>query len=143
MIPTHPRIAAAGLLDGLFVKPDTLHDSADGCRFAPLSAGSMPMRAYGLSPLRILLIAAIAGATVLVARLPAPPGSPQAMLGFAIVLASVSLWATAALPTGITGLIFFALSLATNIAPPITLLSGFWSNAAGLVIGGFHRRRGG
>lgn len=72
-----------------------------------------------------------------VALLPAPANAPRAMVGFAIVLASVATWATAAIPTLAAGLIFFALAFASGVAPPLALLSGFWSNAAGLVIGGF------
>jgi di/tricarboxylate transporter len=134
----HPDAVAAGLADGPPARRDDTHDSADRCRSAPpRSAGLKPMAARGVSLRRMVSLAAIAGAAAFVASLPSPPDAPQAMLGFAIVLASVSLWATAALPTAVTGLLFFALSLGTQIAPPLALLSGFWSNAAGLVIGGF------
>jgi di/tricarboxylate transporter len=84
-----------------------------------------------------LLLAGIASAAAAVALLPAPPDAPQAMIGFAIVVSSVAIWATNALPTLAAGLLFFALAFAAQVAPPLALLSGFWSNAAGLVIGGF------
>ena len=86
---------------------------------------------------RLALLGGIAIAAVAVASLPAPADAPLAMVGFAIVLASVATWATAVVPTLATGLIFFVLAFASGVAPPLALLSGFWSNAAGLVIGGF------
>ena len=46
------------------------------------------------------------------------------------------LWATSVLPALHSGVIFFALALATSVAPTIPLISGFWSNAAALVFGG-------
>lgn len=86
---------------------------------------------------QLALLSVITVAAIAVAMLPAPAGAPRAMMGFAIVLASVAIWATAVLPTFVAGLIFFAVAFASGVAPPLALLSGFWSNAAGLVIGGF------
>jgi di/tricarboxylate transporter len=91
----------------------------------------------GMSLRRIAVLAVIALAAVMVALQPAPPNAPNAMIGFAIVLTAVALWATAAVSTLVAGLLFFGLAFATQIAPPVALLSGFWSNAAGLVFGGF------
>lgn len=84
-----------------------------------------------------MLLGLIFAAAIAVAQAPAPASAPHAMIGFAIVLSSVAIWATSALPTLAAGLLFFALAFASGIAPPLALLSGFWSNAAGLVIGGF------
>ena len=91
----------------------------------------------GRSGIRLVLLGYIGTAAVLVASLPPPADAPKAMIGFAIVVSSVAIWATNALPTLAAGLLFFALAFAAQIAPPLALLSGFWSNAAGLVIGGF------
>lgn len=91
----------------------------------------------GVSLRRVAVLAVIAMTAIVVALQPGPPEAPRAMIGFAIVLASVALWATAAVSTLVAGLLFFGLAFATQIAPPLALLSGFWSNAAGLVFGGF------
>ncbi|MFM9846181.1 MAG: SLC13 family permease [Hyphomicrobiaceae bacterium] len=91
----------------------------------------------GMSLRRAAVLAIIALSAIFVALQPAPAATPNAMIGFAIVLASVALWATAAVSTLVAGLLFFSLAFATQIAPPLDLLSGFWSNAAGLVFGGF------
>lgn len=85
---------------------------------------------------KLALLAALAVAAIVIAFLPPPADAPKAMLGLAIVAFTVGLWATAALPALHAGVIFFALALAANVAPTIPLLSGFWSNAATLVIGG-------
>lgn len=91
----------------------------------------------GMSLRSAAVLAMIASVAIFVALQPGPPEAPRAMIGFAIVIASVALWATAAVSTLVAGLLFFALAFATQIAPPMALLSGFWSNAAGLVFGGF------
>lgn len=97
----------------------------------------MSAGASGMSLRRAAVLVVIALAAVTLALQPAPPEAPRVMIGFAIVMASVALWATAAVSTLVAGLLFFALAFATQIAPPLALLSGFWSNAAGLVFGGF------
>jgi di/tricarboxylate transporter len=113
-----------------------LQARADGQQQEQENAG-MSAGASGMSLRKAAVVAVIALAAIAVALLPAPPNAPNAMIGFAIVLAAVALWATAAVSTLIAGLLFFALAFATQIAPPLALLSGFWSNAAGLVFGGF------
>jgi di/tricarboxylate transporter len=85
---------------------------------------------------KLALVGVFALAASLVALLQPPAGAPNAMIGLAIVAFTVALWATAVLPALHSGAIFFALALATGIAPTIPLLSGFWSNAAALVFGG-------
>lgn len=87
-------------------------------------------------PGQFAVLGVIIALSVLVAQLPAPAQSPRAMHGLAIVLATVMLWATQALPAWVSGLAFFAVALPSLIAPPLPLLSGFWSNAAALVFGG-------
>ncbi len=89
-----------------------------------------------LAPQKLALVVIFALAAMAIALLPPPAGAPNAMVGLAIVAFTVALWATAALPALHSGAIFFALALATGIAPTIPLLSGFWSNAAALVFGG-------
>jgi di/tricarboxylate transporter len=89
-----------------------------------------------LAPRKLALVGLFALAALIVALVPPPPGSPNALLGLAIVAFTVALWATAVLPALHSGAIFFALALATGIAPTIPLLSGFWSSAAALVFGG-------
>ena len=83
-----------------------------------------------------VIIVALALAAITIALQTPPAGAPKAMLGFAIVAFTVGLWATAALPALHAGAVFFALALATSVAPTLPLLSGFWSNAAALVLGG-------
>jgi di/tricarboxylate transporter len=90
-----------------------------------------------IDPRRAVLLAMIAAVAVGLACIPPPAAAPKAMIGFAIVFASVALWATAVVPAHVSGFIFFALAFASDVAPPVELLAGFWSNAAGLVIGGF------
>lgn len=86
---------------------------------------------------QLILLGCIAAAATALALVPGPADTPNAMVGLAIVLSSVAIWATAALPSLAAGLLFFALAFASGVAPIPALLSGFWSNAAGLVIGGF------
>lgn len=88
------------------------------------------------TPRKLALVGFFALAAFVVALLPPPAGTPKAMIGLAIVGFTVALWATAALPALHSGAIFFALALATSVAPTVPLLSGFWSNAAALVFGG-------
>ena len=85
---------------------------------------------------KLALVGFFALAALIVALLPPPADAPNAMIGLAIVAFTVALWATAALPALHSGAIFFALALATGIAPTVPLLSGFWSSAAALVFGG-------
>lgn len=89
-----------------------------------------------LAPRKLALVALFALVAITLAMLSPPTETPNAMIGLAIVAFTVSLWATSALPALHSGVIFFALALATGIAPTVPLLSGFWSNAAMLVIGG-------
>jgi di/tricarboxylate transporter len=98
----------------------------------------MSVRALGveLTPRKLALIGFFALAALVVALLPPPADAPKAMIGLAIVAFTVALWATAAMPALHSGAIFFALALATSVAPTVPLLSGFWSNAAALVFGG-------
>jgi len=90
----------------------------------------------GLTPARTVALLAILAAGALIAMLPPPGNAPRAMIGLGIVAATVLLWATAVVPAWASGLIFFAAALASGIAPPLRVLSGFWSTAAMLILGG-------
>ncbi|BDH44034.1 citrate transporter [Salmonella enterica subsp. enterica serovar Choleraesuis] len=54
-----------------------------------------------------------------------------------IILLTLVLWATSALPEFITALIFFALAAMCKVVPPEVLFSGFASSAFWLVFSGF------
>jgi di/tricarboxylate transporter len=94
--------------------------------------------AFGISlaPRKLMLIALFAVVGLVIAFQTPPAGAPNAMIGLAIVAFTVALWATSAIPALHSGALFFALALATGVAPTIPLISGFWSNAAALVFGG-------
>lgn len=89
-----------------------------------------------LTPARIALLVVIAGAALVVAFAPAPVQAPHAMQGLAIVLMTVALLATGALPGLHTALVFFTLALVSGVAPPLTVLATFWANATMLIFGG-------
>jgi di/tricarboxylate transporter len=89
-----------------------------------------------LSPRALGLMALIAAVAIAISIQTPPDGAPKAMVGLAIVSLTVALWATAVMPALHSGVVFFALALASGVAPTIPLISGFWSNAAMLVLGG-------
>ena len=91
---------------------------------------------FNLSPHKLGLVALLAASAGAIALQTPPANAPNAMIGFAIVAFTVALWATSVVPALHSGAIFFALALATDVAPTIPLFSGFWSNAAALVLGG-------
>ena len=92
--------------------------------------------ALDFTPKRIALLGTIAVVGLAVSVAPAAGARPSAMVGLAIVLVMVALMATSALPGLLTALVFFVLALATNIAPPLAILSSFWANATMLIFGG-------
>ncbi|MCG3732795.1 SLC13 family permease [Vibrio cincinnatiensis] len=55
----------------------------------------------------------------------------------AVVLLTLALWSTGALPPFLTGLIFFSLAVIFQLAEPSLLFSGFSSTAVWLIISGF------
>jgi hypothetical protein len=89
-----------------------------------------------VTPRKLALFALFAMVGLVIAFQAPPAGAPNAMIGLAIVAFTVALWATSVIPALHSGAIFFALALATGVAPTIPLISGFWSNAAALVFGG-------
>ncbi len=54
-----------------------------------------------------------------------------------LILVTIVLWATSALPEYLTALLFFAVAMAGKVVPPQTLFSGFASSAFWLVFSGF------
>ncbi|AFJ48901.1 SLC13 family permease [Shimwellia blattae] len=54
-----------------------------------------------------------------------------------LILLTIGLWATSALPEFITALLFFALAIITKVVPAQALFSGFASSAFWLVLSGF------
>lgn len=54
-----------------------------------------------------------------------------------LILVTIVLWATSALPEYLTALLFFAVAMAGNVVPAQTLFSGFASSAFWLVFSGF------
>ena len=85
-----------------------------------------------------MLVVATAGvAAVMLAFYPvAHDVSPKAMPALALILFSICMWATGALPEYVASLIFFAVATVAAIATPETIFSGFQSNAWWLVFGG-------
>jgi anion transporter len=81
-----------------------------------------------------LLISAVAA---LVFFLPPPAGqSVKVMHAAALLILTMGLWATGALPESLTALIFFALAVLLGIAKPEVVFSGFTSGTLWLVLGG-------
>jgi di/tricarboxylate transporter len=90
----------------------------------------------GVTPARLIALLLILAVGAGISMLPAPDSAPRAMIGLGIVAATVLLWATAVVPAWASALLFFAAALASGIAPPLRMLSGFWSTAAMLILGG-------
>lgn len=88
------------------------------------------------SPRELLQLGLICVIGFAIALVPSPAATPQAMMAMGVVFATVAIWAASALPALWAGVAFFATALALQLAPPVPLLSGFWSNAAALVLGG-------
>jgi di/tricarboxylate transporter len=84
------------------------------------------------------IIAALGAATALLLLLiPAPDGvEPRLLHTAAIVVLTISLLLSVALPEYLTALIFFFLCVVLAVAPPEVVFSGFHSGAIWLVFGG-------
>lgn len=88
-------------------------------------------------PIRGLFVALMLAlaACIAIAR---PAGlEPHAAQSAAVVLLTLTLWSTAALPPFLTSLLFFALVIITGLAKPELILSGLGSTAVWLIISGF------
>lgn len=85
----------------------------------------------------MLIVAAAGVGAVMLALFPVSADvPPTAMPAMALILFSVVMWATGALPEYVAALIFFAVATVSAIATPATIFSGFQSNAWWLVFGG-------
>ena len=80
--------------------------------------------------------AAIFFALALAAFVPAPLDRSQAAT-LGIVLVTLTLWATSAVPNYLAAMIFFAVTLILHLAKPELVFSGFASAAVWLIISGF------
>ena len=79
----------------------------------------------------------VIAAAVAVYLTPPPEGvSVETMHAAALTVFTVGLWAVAALPEHIVGLLFFMLAMALAVAPPQVVFSGFASATLWLVLGG-------
>lgn len=84
-----------------------------------------------------LLSAIVVAAAIAIYSAPPPPGfSEQTMHAAALVLFTVGLWASGALPEHVTGLLFFMLAMVLAVAPAQVVFSGFASATLWLVLGG-------
>ncbi len=91
---------------------------------------------FQLTAAGAMTLATIAIAGGAIALLPIPGASPRASLGLAIVFVTVALFATSALPGLAIAGIFFALTFASGVVPPLIIIAGFWSSATMLIFGG-------
>lgn len=94
------------------------------------------MTARALTPARILAGVAVLAGIALALAPPIAGMSWRTQATAALTLASIALWATAAIPELVTALLFFLLAILLNLAEPAVVLSGFSSTAFWLVFGG-------
>lgn len=85
-----------------------------------------------LSPRPLILLASLLAAVALALALPQPMGATAA-----VVLATLALWSTGAIPPFLTSLVFFAAVLIPGLAPPELVFAGFGSAAVWLIVSGF------
>ncbi len=84
-----------------------------------------------------LLAALVCVASAVIYFLPPPAGAaPVVMHAAALMLLTVGLWATGAVPEYITSLLFFLLAVVLAIAQPAVVFSSFSSATMWLVLGG-------
>jgi di/tricarboxylate transporter len=97
-----------------------------------------PTRLFRLLARReTLVVVAAALVGLAIAFYPPPAGTaPNAMLALGLGAFTVILWATQAIPQPLAAVIFMILMLATGVGTMRTVLAGFISNAAWLVLGG-------
>ncbi|HXF66292.1 MAG TPA: SLC13 family permease [Burkholderiales bacterium] len=84
-----------------------------------------------------LVAAVVVAAAAALYFAPPPAGVPeQTVHAAALVLFTVGLWASGALPEHVTGLLFFTLAMVLAVAPAQVVFSGFASATLWLVLGG-------
>lgn len=89
-----------------------------------------------LSPKNLIILSALALASW-IALGPLAAASPLTARSAAVVLVTLVLWSTGALPPFLTSLIFFGLVLIFGLARPDLIFSGFGSAAVWLIVSGF------
>lgn len=92
----------------------------------------LPLAPRRLSPRPLILLASLLAAVALGLALPQPMGATAA-----VVLATLALWSTGAIPPFLTSLVFFAAVLIPGLAPPELVFAGFGSAAVWLIVSGF------
>jgi len=91
----------------------------------------------GLSAWRIGVVAATLLLALVVALTPAPDGLPQqSMVALGLILMTVVLWATMAIPQPAAAILFLALVTISGTVQPQATFSGFLSSSLWLVFGG-------
>lgn len=93
-------------------------------------------RRKGLAVKPLIVALAVATALAVVVLVPWGLSAAQAQL-LAIILVTLSLWATALVPGYLASLIFFAYVLIAGLAPPQQVFAGFGSAAVWLIVSGF------
>jgi anion transporter len=82
----------------------------------------------------------VGGAAVLLAALAIGlanvGGEPRLAWSLALIVLSIGLWASAAIPEHVTALVFFALAMLIGLAPASVAFAGFHAGATWLVFGG-------
>ncbi len=87
--------------------------------------------------LRLTIIFVSVAVCVAIALMPAPEGvSETALPALAIIIFSVSMWATTALPEYVASLVFLCVASVSAIASPGAIFAGFQSPALWLVFSG-------
>lgn len=91
---------------------------------------------FPLKPAQIIA-AIITAIAAIIFFVPPPDGMPpHSMRAAGLLLLTIGLWATVALPEHLTGLLFLALCMLFAIAPANVVFSGFASGTLWLVLGG-------
>lgn len=91
---------------------------------------------FGLNFRQGAVLAGIAALAIAIALLPSPGADQRPMLGLAVVVATVSLFATGVVHGLVISGVFFVLALVTATAPVGILVAGLWANATLLIFGG-------
>ncbi len=86
---------------------------------------------------RHLIVATALAIALWLALGPLAAANPLAARSAAVVLVTLALWSTGALPPYLTSLIFFGLILIFGLARPDLVFSGFGSAAVWLIVSGF------
>ncbi len=87
--------------------------------------------------IRHVLVAAALAIALWLALGPLAAANPLTARSAAVVLVTLTLWSTGALPPFLTSLIFFGLVLIFGLARPDLIFSGFGSAAVWLIVSGF------